>query len=89
MRSTTETLIAATRELAATIQCDDGAANAALSEVADRLAELQSVNASLVDALCELRDFAEVDTHYRYAERSKKAFESANRLLAKLERLGK
>jgi len=39
-RSSTATLIAAARELAATIQCSDGVANAALGEIAQRLDEL-------------------------------------------------
>jgi DNA-directed RNA polymerase subunit RPC12/RpoP len=36
-RSSTETLIAACKELAATVQCDDGIANSALREIAERL----------------------------------------------------
>ena len=39
-RSSTETLIAACKELAATVQCDDGVANMALREIAERLEEL-------------------------------------------------
>ena len=39
MRSSTETLIAACKELAATVQCDDGVANMALREIAERLQE--------------------------------------------------
>ena len=39
MRSSTETLIAAMHILATEIQSDDGAANAAVSEAAERLAE--------------------------------------------------
>jgi len=41
-RTDTPTLIAAMRELAATIQCDDGVANAAILEAAERLQELSS-----------------------------------------------
>jgi DNA-directed RNA polymerase subunit RPC12/RpoP len=40
-RSSTETLIAACRELAATVQCDDGVANEALREIAERLEEFK------------------------------------------------
>jgi hypothetical protein len=40
MRSSTETLIAACKELAATVQSDDGVANSALMEIAERLEEL-------------------------------------------------
>ena len=40
MRTSTETLIAACKELAATVQCDDGVANSALREIAERLEEL-------------------------------------------------
>jgi hypothetical protein len=39
VRSSTETLIAAMRILATDIQSDDGAANAAVAEAAERLAE--------------------------------------------------
>ena len=42
MRSTTPTIIAAMRILAADIQCDDGIANGAIHEAADRLEELSS-----------------------------------------------
>jgi len=40
MRSTTPILISAMRILAADIQCDDGIANGAIHEAADRLEEL-------------------------------------------------
>jgi hypothetical protein len=85
MRSTTETLIAATRELAATIQCEDGVANAALSEVADRLAELQADRAALIDALQELTDYSERITSRGYRQRSERAFVTADKLLERLE----
>ena len=39
MRTSTETLIAACKELAATVQCDDWIANDALREIAERLEE--------------------------------------------------
>jgi hypothetical protein len=40
MRTDTQTIIAAMRHLAATVQSDDGVANAAIAEAADRLREL-------------------------------------------------
>ena len=40
MRSSTETLIAAAKQLAVDIQSDDGIANMALREIAERLEEL-------------------------------------------------
>lgn len=43
-RSSTETLIEAMRVLACEIQSDDGAANAAIAEAAERLAELSKVS---------------------------------------------
>jgi hypothetical protein len=85
MRSTTETLIAATRELAATIQCDDGVANAALSQVADRLAGLQADREALIDALQELADYSERITSRGYRQRSERAFIVADELLERLE----
>jgi len=45
MRSTTPTIIAAMRILAADIQCDDGIANGAIHEAADRLEELSKSHA--------------------------------------------
>ena len=42
MRSTTPILISAMRKLAADIQCDDGIANGAIHEAADRLEELSA-----------------------------------------------
>jgi len=67
MRSTTETLIAATRELAATIQCDDGVANAVLSEAADRLEELQQAIECAI---------SHAGNHYmEWGERAEKCFE--------------
>ena len=49
MKSSTETLIAACKELAATVQCDDGVANMALREIAGRLEELETARLSAVD----------------------------------------
>ena len=48
-RSSTETLIAACRELAATVQCDDGVANMALREIAERLEELDNARQSALE----------------------------------------
>jgi len=42
MRSSTETLIAAAKQLAVDIQTDDGIANMALVEIAERLEELHN-----------------------------------------------
>ncbi len=50
-RSSTETLIAACKELAATVQCDDGVANEALREIAERLEELSKERAEMAAAL--------------------------------------
>jgi hypothetical protein len=52
MRTDTQNLITAMRHLAATVQSDDGAANAAITEAADRLEGLQgTINDAL--AMCE------------------------------------
>jgi hypothetical protein len=56
MRSSTETLIAACRELAATVQCDDGVANEALREIAERLEELAGIKSKRDEALRALRE---------------------------------
>jgi hypothetical protein len=42
-KSSLKTLIGATRELANTVQCDDGIANAVLHEVAERLEMTKAV----------------------------------------------
>jgi len=42
MRTDTQTLITAMRHLAATVQSDDGVANAAIAEAADRLHEMHA-----------------------------------------------
>lgn len=59
MRSSTETLVAAMRILARDIQSGDGVANAAISEAADRLEELQASIAELdgrINTLLEQRN---------------------------------
>ncbi len=56
-RSSTETLIAACRELAATVQCGDGVANEALREIAERLEELARIEAKRDETLLVLRDW--------------------------------
>jgi len=45
MRSTTPILISAMRKLAMVIECDDGIANGAIHEAADRLEELSKSHA--------------------------------------------
>jgi hypothetical protein len=52
MRSSTETLIAACKELAATVQCDDGVANMALREIAERLEKLETARRAALDNAC-------------------------------------
>jgi hypothetical protein len=54
MTSTTETLIAAARALSRDIQSDDGVANAALVEIADRLEKLHNDNRAMVTCVREL-----------------------------------
>ena len=51
MRTDTPTLIAAMRHLAATVQCDNGIANAAIAEAADRLGELLDEIPHAIDKL--------------------------------------
>jgi len=51
MKTDTQNLITAMRHLAATIQSDDGVANAAIAEAADRLDELQSTIADIRSTL--------------------------------------
>jgi hypothetical protein len=54
-RSSTDTLIRAVRILAHGIQTDDGVANAALFEAADRLEELQKRNDEMLELLHDVR----------------------------------
>jgi hypothetical protein len=51
MRTDTQTIIAAMRHLAATVQSGDGVANAAIAEAADRLHEMQSTIADIRSTL--------------------------------------
>ena len=62
-KSSTETLIAAMRVLARDIQSGDGVANAAISEAADRLEELQA------DHLRDATKMAEQQAHIAELER--------------------
>lgn len=54
MKTNTETLIKALRILANDIESEDGVANAAIAEGADRLEELHEVNKNLLDALNDI-----------------------------------
>ena len=56
MKSNTETIIKAMRILSAEIHSDDGLANAAIAEAADRLDELQQRNAELAAQVELLRN---------------------------------
>ena len=55
MKSKTETIIKAMRILSAEIHSDDGVANAAIAEAADRLDELQQLNVELAEQVVQLR----------------------------------
>lgn len=64
-----------------------GKLEALVGELANKLAVELSTNLlipELAAALRELHDFGAVDTHYRYAERSQKAFDDAEKLLKRL-----
>ena len=52
----TETLIKAMRHLAENIYSEDGVANAAIAEAADRLRELDMLNKTITMALSQSRD---------------------------------
>lgn len=63
MRSSTTTLISALRILARDIQSEDGVANAAIAEAADRLEELSRENARLqmeLDSTCNAEELRQV-----------------------------
>jgi len=57
MKSSTETLIKALHVLSNEIKTDDGVVNAALSEAAYRMEELQSNNLKMLDMLKECMEF--------------------------------
>jgi len=57
MKSSTETLIKALHILSNEIKTDDGVVNAALSEAAYRMEELQSNNLKMLDMLKECMEF--------------------------------
>lgn len=52
-RTDTQTLISAMRILARDVQCDDGIANAAIAEAADRLEELHKAAFEVSEMVCE------------------------------------
>jgi hypothetical protein len=78
MTSTTETLIAAARTLSRDIQSDDGVANAALVEIADRLEKLHNDNRAMVITVREL---------VRLASRMLDGDDDARRVLAERVRV--
>lgn len=56
MKTNTETLIKALRTLANDIESEDGVANAAIAEGAQRLEELHEMNRKLLDALNDITE---------------------------------
>lgn len=61
MKTSTESLIIAMRVLAKHIYSEDGVANAAIAEAADRLEELKSENAALKKSILNAEVLAEYD----------------------------
>ena len=57
MKTNTETLIKALRILANEIHSEDGVANAAIAEAAQRLEELHEMNRKLLDALNDIPEY--------------------------------
>jgi hypothetical protein len=57
MKSSTETLIKSLHTLASEIKTDDGVINAALSDAAYRMEELQTNNLKMLDMLKECMEF--------------------------------
>ena len=53
-----------------------------IAECHEEIKRLSVINAELLEALEELVDFAEVSTHNRYHDRSRKAFETARAAIA-------
>ena len=68
MRSSTETLIKAMRILSSDIQSDDGVANAAIAEAAQRLEEQQERIKRLEEALESIREYWNRDNNNRAME---------------------
>lgn len=84
MKSKTETIIKAMRILSAEIHSDDGVANAAIAEAADRLDELQQRNAELM-AQVELLQSCLMEIKYRNAEIEMPAFMRTGQCLAEVK----
>lgn len=57
---------------------------ARVGELSGKLASANQLISALADALRELHDFGVVDTYYRYEERSRKAFDDADKILKTL-----
>jgi hypothetical protein len=68
MKSTTETLIVAMRALADHIYSEDGVANAAIAEAADRLEELKRENAALKKSILNAEVLAEYDPAHEHKD---------------------
>lgn len=66
-RTSTPTLIGAMRILANDIQSEDGVANAAIAEAADRMEEMRGIITEAVDDLMALRAYHKSINEY-YAE---------------------
>jgi len=79
MRSSTETLIAACKELAATVQCDDGVANSALREIAERLEELSNdkLIAAAPDLLNACKRYLDAMERYGHPDKTPRLMRSA------------
>lgn len=73
-RTDTKTLIEAARILSRDIQSDDGVANAALAEIADRLEELDGIR---------LRLTASLESTFKSIEKAQDLNEQAISLLSK------
>jgi hypothetical protein len=69
MRSSTQTIIAALRNLASTIESGDGVANAAIAEAADRL-EILQLTILKAESLCK--------EHESKASRSRRLYEEGD-----------
>lgn len=83
MKTKTETLIKALRILANEIHSEDGVANAAIAEGADRLEEMQSLNKELLDALIDADDMIEMEPYEHTAQEASDAHHNIKEVITK------
>lgn len=83
MKTKTETLIKALRILANDIESEDGVANAAIAEGAQRLEELHEMNKNLLDVLIEADSMIEMEPYEHVSQEASDAHQNIRETIRK------